>query len=164
MKNLHDVYHAQLQDSYSACKQSLEVTAEMAEATGNDELKKALTDATDGITDGMNKLASLCANHDIDPTKHFCKGMQGLAEEAREHALKEDFEDNDARDAMIITQYQRMAHYAIAAYGCLKAFANRLELDGEAATLDEMLDSCYDGDRRMTMLAVGPDGINAEAA
>ena len=36
---------------------------------------------------------------------------------------------DDARDAMIISQYQRMTHYGIAGYGCVAAFARRLELN-----------------------------------
>ncbi len=32
---------------------------------------------------------------------------------------------------MIITQYQRMLHYAIAGYGCVAVFAARLDLDDD---------------------------------
>jgi ferritin-like metal-binding protein YciE len=87
--------------------------------------------------------------------------MEGLVAEARAHALDAQFGDSAARDAMIVTQYQRMAHYAIAAYGCLRAFADRLKLDDDGATLQAMLDSAYDGDRRMTQIAT--DGVNRAA-
>ncbi len=63
---------------------------------------------------------------------------------------------------MIIAQYQRMVHYSIAGYGCLRAFANRLDLDGDGAVLSECLDACYDGDRHMTEIATG--GVNTAAA
>jgi len=36
--------------------------------------------------------------------------MEGLVSEAEAHALDKNFGDDDTRDAMIITQYQRMAH------------------------------------------------------
>ena len=163
LQNLHDVYHDQLQDLYSACKQSLEVTTELGRAAKDEALSKALIDATQGISDGMDKIAGICSEHDINPGGEHCKGMEGLAKEARSHALEEEFGDDDARDAMIITQYQRMVHYAIAGYGCLVAFANRLDKDGDAAILKECLDACYDGDRRMTEIAVS-GGINKAAA
>ena len=63
---------------------------------------------------------------------------------------------------MIISQYQRMVHYALAGYGTVVAFANRLGLDGDAAQLQACLDDTYDGDRRMTKIATS--GVNADAA
>ena len=164
INNLKDVYHDQLQDLYSACKQSLAVTNELGRAAKDEELSKALIDGAQGISDGMDKIASLCAQHDLDPNGEHCKGMEGLVTEARAHGLEEDFGDDDARDAMIITQYQRMAHYALAGYGCLVAFANRLGLDGDGAVLQECLDATYDGDRRMTEIATGNGGVNKAAA
>ena len=164
INSLKDVYHDQLQDLYSACKQSLAATNELGRAATDKELSQALIDGAQGITDGMDKIASLCAQHDLDPNGEHCKGMEGLVTEARAHALEEDFGDDDARDAMIITQYQRMAHYALAGYGCLVAFANRLGLDGDGAVLQECLDNTYDGDRRMTEIATGRDGVNQAAA
>lgn len=162
LNDLKDVYHDQLQDLYSACKQSMAATTELGRAATDDELKRALNDGVQGIADGMEKLTELCNDHGIDPNGEHCKGMEGLVKEARAHGLEEDFGDDAARDAMIITQYQRMAHYAIAGYGCLRAFANRLELDGDGTVLTDCLDACYDGDRRMTDIATG--GINRAAA
>ena len=90
------------------------------------------------------------------------EGMEGLVAEARAHSLDQPFGDDAARDAMIITQYQRLIHYALAGYGCLAAFAKRLDLGDDATALKECLDQTYDGDRTMTDLATG--GINKEAA
>lgn len=161
MNTLKDVYLDQLQDIYSACKQSMDVTVELGRAAKNDELQKALKDGANGIADGMDKIASLCVAHDVDPNGEHCKGMEGLVNEARAHGLEEDFGDEDAQDAMIITQYQRMAHYAIAGYGCLLAFANRLDLDSDGAVLQECLDASYSGDRHMTEIATS--GVNKAA-
>ena len=121
-----------------------------------------MIDGANGITDGMEKLQQLCSNHGIDPAGEHCKGMEGLVREARAHALEEEFGDEDAQDAMIITQYQRMVHYALAGYGCLVAFANRLDLDGDGEVLQTCLDQTYDGDRRATEIAT--NGVNAAAA
>lgn len=162
MNSLKDVYLDQLQDIYSACKQSLAVTTELGRAAKDQQLSEALIAGGQGISEGMDQIASLCSDHGIDPTGEHCKGMEGLVKEARSHALEEDFGDDDARDAMIITQYQRMCHYAIAGYGCLVAFANRLELDGDAAVLKNCLDQSYEGDRHMTEIAV-KGGINEAA-
>lgn len=163
ISTLKDVYLDQLQDLYSANKQALDVTTRLGRAAQDKELSEALIDGANGISEGMDKVASLCAAHDVSPTGEHCRGMEGLVTEAREHALEGDFGNDDARDAMIITQYQRMVHYALAGYGCLVAFANRLGLDGDGAVLQECLDQTYDGDRRMTKIAM-EGGVNKDAA
>lgn len=162
ISNLKDIYIDQAQDIYSACNQSKKVTAELADAVNSEDLKKALHAGVEGIESGMQTLSEIIKGHGADPTGEFCKGMEGLVKEARAHGLEEDITDPDARDAMIITQYQRMAHYAIAGYGCLVAFAKRLGLEDEARKLQTCLDHTAEGDRTMTELATG--GINKAAA
>lgn len=163
LKNLHDVYHDQLQDLYSACTQSLDATTELGRAAKDKELSEALIAGANGISEGMDHLKSICAAHDIDPEGEHCKGMAGLVTEAKAHALKADFDDDATRDVVIITQYQRMVHYALAGYGAVVAFANRLELDEDAGVLQKLLDDTYDGDRRMTDIAMN-GGVNKAAA
>lgn len=163
LKNLQDVYHDQLQDLYSACKQSLDATTELGRAAQDKELSEALIAGANGISEGMDHLKSICANHDIDPNGEHCKGMAGLVTEAKAHALNADFSDDATRDVVIVTQYQRMVHYALAGYGAVVAFANRLDLDEDAGILQKLLDETYDGDRRMTDIAT-KGGINKAAA
>ena len=162
LNNLKDVYLDQIQDIYSACKQSIEATTKLGQASKDDELGKALAAGSKGIAEGMEKLERICSDHGIDPNGEHCKGMEGLVTEAHAHALDEDFGSDEARDAMIITQYQRMMHYAIAGYGCCVAFANRLDLDGDAALLQECLDETQQGDKHMNQIAM--NGVNAKAA
>ena len=163
LNSLKDVYHDQLQDLYSACKQSMEATTALGRAATDKALSEALIDGAQGIAQGMDQLKSICARHDIDPDGEHCKGMEGLVKEAHAHAIEEDFGDDATRDAMIITQYQRMVHYALAGYGCLVAFANRLGKDEDGAILQQLLDDTYDGDRRMTEIAT-KGGVNKMAA
>ncbi|UWQ18978.1 DUF892 family protein [Jannaschia sp. M317] len=161
MNTLTDLYLDELKDIRSACAQSREVTIKLEEAATDPALKEALHAGHKGISDGIAMLDQVIKGHGADPDGEFCKGMEGLVKEARKHALDEDFGDDAVRDAMIITQYQRMAHYAIAGYGCVKAFAKRLGLDEDARHLDTHLSNTYDGDEKMTELAMG--GINADA-
>lgn len=163
MNSLKDVYIDQIQDIYSACKQSIEATTALGQKAADDELGKALAAGSAGIAEGMEKLEKICGDHGVDPNGEFCKGMEGLVKEAHAHALDESFGSDAVRDAMIVTQYQRMVHYALAGYGCVVAFANRLGLDGDAALLQQCLDQTYDGDRRMTEIATR-GGVNADAA
>ncbi len=163
IQNLKEVYQHMLQDLYSANKQSLDMTTKLGRAAEDKDVSQALIDGANGITKGMDEVASLCAEHGIDPTGEHCKGMEGLVAEAKAHGIDEEYGDSDSRDAMIIAQYQRMVHYAIAGYGTLAAYANRLGLDGDAAVLKRCLDETYDGDRRMTEIAT-KGGVNKAAA
>ncbi|WP_378942093.1 ferritin-like domain-containing protein [Paracoccus sp. R86501] len=161
MNTLKDLYLDQLQDLYSACKQSMTVVTEMGRTAKSRELSEALIAGNTGIADGMDKIAQLCNDHGIDPTGEHCKGMEGLVTEARKHAIEASYGDDDVRDAAIITQYQRLAHYAIAGYGCVRTFANRLELDADGKILQECLDQTQQGDVHMTAIAEG--GVNQAA-
>ncbi|MTH64857.1 DUF892 family protein [Paracoccus shanxieyensis] len=161
IKNLEDLYRDQLQDLHSALGQSMAVVGEMGQAASNSDLADALIAGQQGIAKGIETLASLCAENGVDPNGEHCKGMEGIVAEARKHALDTKFADEDAQDAAIITQYQRMAHYAIAGYGCVRTFANRLGHDAQGARLQEELDQTHGGDKHMTQLAEG--GINAAA-
>ncbi len=162
MHSLKDIYIDQLQDLYSACDQAQDVTKELAAAAKDPALVAALQDGVTGIHDGRETLEGIIKRHHADPEGEHCKGMEGLVIEAQAHALEEDFGDADAQDAMIITQYQRMAHYAIAGYGCLVAFAKRLDAESDIAKLQTCLDKSYDGDRRMSEIAESE--INKKAA
>ena len=159
---LEDLYLEQIKDIYSANKQALDVTKDMAKAAHDTGLSNALQAGASGIQDGINEIEKISAGHEEEPAGDHCKGMEGLVKEARAHALEETFGENATRDAMIITQYQRLTHYAIAGYGCLAAFADRLELDDDLLALKKCLDASYEGDRTMTELATG--GINKDAS
>jgi ferritin-like metal-binding protein YciE len=162
MTTLKDIYLDQLQDLWSANTQSLPVVTELGRAATDKELSEALIAGGNGISDGIAALERLCADHGISPNAEHCKGMEGLVQEARAHGLSDDVADADVRDAAIIPQYQHMVHYALAGYGTLVAFANRLGLDGDAAILEKCLDHTYDGDRHMTAIAM-QGGVNKAA-
>ncbi|WP_102106751.1 ferritin-like domain-containing protein [Oceaniglobus roseus] len=163
MNTLKDLYLDQLQDLYSANKQSLDATTKLGRAAEDKELSEALIAGSNGISEGMETIAKICSDHGIDPTGEHCKGMEGLVTEVHAHALDMEFGDSSVKDAAIITQYQRMVHYGLAGYGCVTAFANRLGFDGDAALLEQCLENTRSGDRHMTKIAT-KGGVNEKAA
>lgn len=162
MDTLKDLYIDQLQDLYSADKQALSVSKDLAKAAKNDELKSALERNVVGISKGMEQIKGLIQDHGADPKGEHCKGMEGLVTEARAHALAADISDDDVRDASIIAQTQRMTHYALAGYGVVRAFAQRQGLKADVDVLQECLDETYGGDRELTRIA--ETEVNAAAA
>lgn len=155
LDTLEDLYLDQLKDIHSANTQAHEITLALAEAATDPGLVDALKAGADGIEQGTRALETIATRHDEQSAGEQCKGMEGLVREARAHALDQVFGEDATRDAMIITQYQRLVHYALAGYGCLAAFAERLELGEDVTALKICLDKTYDGDRTMTELATG---------
>lgn len=158
---LEDLYLEHLKDIHNANEQALVITKELADAASDTDLTNALIAGADGIQQGIVAMESIAKRHDESATGETCKGMQGLVEEARAHALQETFGEDATKDAMIITQYQRLVHYGIAGYGCLAAFAARLDLGDDEVALKACLDQTYEGDRKMTEIATG--SVNAGA-
>nr|WP_299613801.1 DUF892 family protein [uncultured Tateyamaria sp.] len=152
---LEDLYLEQLKDIYSANEQALDITKKMTDAASDADLGNALQAGAGSIRGGLAALEQMAQRHDEHLGGALCKGMKGLAIEAHAQALAQPFGDPATKDAMIITQFQHLAHYAIAGYGCLIAFADRLELDDDLASLKDCLDAAYVTDRTMTQLATG---------
>lgn len=162
ISTLKDLYIDQLQDLYSANRQALQATRELAEAANSGQLRTALEAGAEGIEQGMDQLKSLIEKHEANPRGEHCRGMEGLVAEARAHGVEADFADEDVRDASIIAQYQRMTHYGISGYGTAAAFARRLGLAEDARVLGQCLEDTRGGDRKMTAIASGE--VNPAAA
>jgi ferritin-like metal-binding protein YciE len=161
LSTLQDLYIDQLQDLYSAARQSLKATQKMREAAQSEPLQAALQRGVEGIQRGADAVSGIIRQHGANPTDEFCKGMEGLVKEVDAHVFQAEFGDADVRDAMIIAQYQRMAHYAIAGYGCVRAYAQRLGRTEEAETLQQCVAATREGDQTMTEIAEG--GVNQAA-
>ena len=162
ISSFKDLYIDHAQDCYSALKQSIDFSSELHEAAKDGDLRSAIERSISESKRALGRFEKLIKGHDADPDGEHCKGMEGLVTEARSHALDEDFDDDAIRDAMIIAQYQRLTHYAIAGYGTSAAFAKRLGLDDDAKVWEQELDGTYEGDRAMTKLA--ETDVNQQAA
>ena len=89
-----------------------------------------------------------------------CKGMQGLIEEGKEVMEKEG--EGSVIDAALISSAQRVEHYEIAAYGCLRTYAELLGLEQAVQLLQQTLEEEEATDKILTQL--GESGINEAAA
>ena len=163
INNLKDLYILELKDLYNANKQANATTEKLHKAASNKDLKAALERSIEGTKKGNKHIEAIVESHGEKPTGHKCKGMEGLTKEAEEHVLKGEFGDDDVRDAMLISQYQRMAHYAITGYGTVEAFAKRLGLKDDAKKLNTCKEETIEGDLKFSDMAEGKHGINAEA-
>jgi len=84
--------------------------------------------------------------------------MEGLVEEGEE-MMEEDFEGG-VKDAALISAAQRVEHYEIAAYGCVKTWAGLLGENEAQSLLEQTLNEEKATNEKLTELS---EEINLEA-
>jgi ferritin-like metal-binding protein YciE len=157
---LKELYIDELRDIYSAENQLTKALPKMAKAADSDELRQGFEEHLGQTKGHIQRLEQIFKALGEKPTGKKCKGMEGLIEEGSEMIEDEKLE-NEARDAGLISAAQRVEHYEIAAYGCVRTYANLLGEEEAASLLAETLQEEKDTDQKLTSLA---EEINVEAA
>ena len=156
---LKDLYIDELRDIYSAENQLTKALPKMAKAATSDELRAGFQEhlqQTKGHVERLDRIFKVLGEK---PTGKKCKGMEGLIEEGDE-MIKEDELEGEVLDAGLISAAQRVEHYEIAAYGCVRTYANLLGESDAAELLDQTLNEEKETDQKLTTLA---EAINVEA-
>lgn len=159
LKTLHDLYVDQLKDLYNAENQLLKALPKMAKAATAPQLVKAFTEHLAETKTQIQRLETIFTELEINPKGKTCKAMAGLLEEGAE-AISEDA-DPCVRDAALIAAAQRVEHYEMAGYGCVRTFARLLGSEDAAELLQTTLDEEGSADKRLTDLAESV--INSDA-
>jgi len=161
LASLDDLLVSELKDLYSAENQLLKALPKMAKAASNAELKAAFTEHLEVTRNQVERLNQVFEELGASPRGKKCKAMEGLIEEGKE-LMGEDAEPS-VMDAALIAAAQRVEHYEIAGYGCVRTFAQHLGLDRVAKLLEETLDEEKEADQTLTDLAESVINVEAEA-
>lgn len=159
LETLHDLYVDELKDLYNAENQLLKALPRMAKAATAPELAQAFTDHLKETKGQVDRLERIFKKLDASPKGKACKAMQGLLEEGKQ--VMTDDADPAVTDAALIAAAQRVEHYEMAGYGCVRTFARLLGYDQAADLLQETLDEEGAADKKLTVLA--ETVINVEA-
>lgn len=151
----------QVKDLYDAEKRLTKAIPKLAKASTNEELQAALEEHLSETENQVSRLEQVFEHLDERPKAKPCEGMKGLIEEGDEH-VKEDYDDDDLRDAMIIGSAQRVEHYEIAGYGTAIAHARLLGLDDIVELLEETLGEEKAANQKLT--AIAESVVNLQAA
>lgn len=151
IESLRDLYFDELGDLYDAETQAVRLLPRLAEAARAPELRDALTKHCDESRLHLERLQLIFTHWGERIAPRPCAGVAGIVQEADER-LNEPA-TADARDAAIIGVAQRVEHYEIAAYGCARTYARRLNRSDEARLLQETLEEEGRADRRLTEIA-----------
>jgi ferritin-like metal-binding protein YciE len=155
---LRRLYVDELKDLHSAEKQLLKALPKMAKAANSPNLKAGFEDhlkQTHGHVARLEKIFGLLQH---SPNGKHCNGMEGLIKEGAE--LIEQDPEPEELDAGLIAAAQRVEHYEIAGYGCVRTYAALLGETQAASLLEETLQEEKQTDEKLTELA---ENINVEA-
>src|SRR3954470_13045506 len=158
MESLQDLFVDQLKDLYSAENQLTKALTKMAKAATNPQLQKAFTTHLEETKGHAERLEQVFEDLGASPKGKKCKAMEGLIEEGKE-MMEEDAEP-EVMDAGLIAAAQRVEHYEIAGYGCVRTYAELLGESKAAKLLQQTLNEEGDTDKKLTQLA---QQINVEA-
>jgi ferritin-like metal-binding protein YciE len=159
LDSLDQLFLEELKDVYNAEKQILRALPRMAKAADSPDLQKAFTTHQKETEVQVQRLERIFKELGQAPRGKKCKGMEGLLEEGKE-VLEEDGEPA-VIDAALIASAQRIEHYEMAAYGCLRTYAQLLGMDKAGELLQQTLEEEEATDKKLTDL--GESGINEAA-
>lgn len=160
--SLHDLYVSELKDLYNAETQLLKALPKMAKASTSDELRTAFEEHLEETRGQVERLDKIFKELGINPKGKKCKAMEGLIEEGKE--LLEEEAEPTVLDAGLIAAAQRVEHYEMAGYGCVRTFATLLGYEQAADLLQETLDEEGAADKKLTELAETIINVEAQAA
>jgi len=155
---LRELYVDELKDIYNAENQLVKALPKMAKAANSAELRSGFEKHLEQTKGHVTRLEQIFEALGEKPTGKKCVGMEGLIKEGGEVA-KEDYED-DVKDQGLIGAAQRVEHYEIAAYGTVRALAEKLGQDSAENLLSETLQEEKDTDSELSELA---EKMNVEA-
>ncbi len=160
LDSLHSLFVEELKDVYNAENQLIKALPRMAKAAVSSDLQQAFTNHLKETEGQIQRLQRIFTEIGEDPKGKRCKGMQGLLEEGKE--VMEKPGEPAVIDAALIAGAQRVEHYEIAAYGCLRTYARLLGMDNAAKLLEQTLAEEEAADKLLT--DIGESSVNSQAA
>ncbi|MGC1485411.1 MAG: ferritin-like domain-containing protein [Candidatus Acidiferrum sp.] len=156
---LRHLYVEELKDLYSAENQMVKALPKMIKAASSEDLRAGFEGHLKQTKGHVARLEDIFKALGESPKGKKCKGMEGLIKEGGE--LIEENPAPEELDAGLISAAQRVEHYEIAGYGCVRAYAELLGEDQAVSALRQTLEEEKETDQKLTQLA---GNINLEAA
>jgi ferritin-like metal-binding protein YciE len=160
INTLDDLFVHTLQDIYYAEQQIAKNLPTMIQKASDAQLKQGLEQHLQETNHQIKRLEQVFQMHGQPVKGTTCAAMDGILEEASD--ILGVANDNDVKDAAIISAAQAVEHYEITRYGTLVAFAKQLGRQDCASVLQQNLDEEYATDRKLTALA--ESRVNRKAA
>ena len=159
MKALKDLFLEELADMYDAEHRILKALPKLAKAATCDKLKAAFLSHWEETKGHINKLENVFAAFDEKPVVQKCLATVGLLAEGDQIAA--DNKGEATINAALISAGQKVEHYEIASYGCLREWAGLLGKKDAVKELQGILDE--EEAANETLIKLARSGSNQEA-
>ena len=160
LETLKDLYIHELKDLYSAEKQIIKALPKMAKAATNKQLATGFEEHFEQTKGHVARLEKILTSHDESTRGPKCEGMEGLLKEGEE--MIDNVEPSALRDAGLIAAANRVEHYEMAGYGCVRTYAKQLGETNGQQLLQQTLDEEGAADLKLTKLAEAVINLEAE--
>jgi len=148
---LRDLFVVELKDMYDAELQLARVLPKMAKAANSKELATALQTHHRQTEEHAVRLERILEFVGETAERKSCKAMMELLEGAQELARWDG--PPSVKDAALIAAAQKVEHYEIATYGCLRTWADLLNEVQASKLLQKTLDEEGAADQTLTEIA-----------
>lgn len=162
MHSLQDLMLEELREIYSAEKLALRAYPRLRKTIQTQSLRKAVDHHIEQTKEQVERLGKLFEMMDARTRGKTCHAMQGLLEEAQEHA-EADLAP-ELMEVMLLGDLQKVEHYEIAAYGSARSHAEALGMRDAVALLEETLNEEKETDSLLNDMAlkeINPQAVSA---
>jgi len=159
MKTLKDLFLAELRDMYDAEHRIIKALPKLAKAATCEKLKAAFLAHLEETKEQVTKLEKVFQSFGETAKAKKCEATVGLLNEGDQ--IVADNKGEPTINAALIAAGQKVEHYEIASYGCLREWAGLLGNKEAVELLEEILDEEKAADEKLVALARA--GSNKEA-
>jgi ferritin-like metal-binding protein YciE len=152
MKTLQDLFLAELADMYDAETRMTMSLQRMAKTANQVELSDVFQAHYRETEGQIEKLERVFDAFGAEAKRNKCEATMGLLEE-EDKVMVENY-GSPTMDAALISAGQKVEHYEIASYGCLRDWARLLGNERAADLLETILAEEKAADSRLTLLAL----------
>jgi ferritin-like metal-binding protein YciE len=158
VKSLQDLFVDELKDIYDAERRITKALPKMIKKAESEELSTAFEEHLEQTKEHVERLDRVFEMMGKTPGRKICDAMVGLLSEGDK--MMEEAEPGPVLDAALIAAAQKVEHYEIATYGCLRDWAGLLEENDAAKLLQQTLNEEGETDKRLSEIA---QSLNLEA-
>jgi len=151
MKTLENLFLAELADMYDAENRLARALPRIAKAATHEELREAIRSHLAETEQQAKKLKRVFKAFGKAPRGKKCEAIVGLLKEG--DGILSENKGSPTINAALISAAQKVEHYEIASYGCLREWADQLGNQTAAELLQEILEEEKAADQALTECA-----------
>ncbi len=161
-KSVKDLLVDGLKDIYDAEQRLTKALPKLAKTASSEELSRAFEDHLKATEEHVARLEQVFGFLGETPRRKTCKAMVGLLEEGKEIMEEEALEN--IKDLGLIAAAQKVEHYEMATYGCLRTWAELIDEPKSAKLFQKTLEEEFAADDKLTAIAkrITPESLDDE--